>query len=273
MNKQKCIIEPKSEYKAGIIYFIFTIISIILTLRYFPYDRIASYSNILTEIIGMIQFPWRFLMFASLFGTLTICASVKMMPEKNQIKRNYFYVQSGVVIIIALLMSANYTYDSETEIYTKNDIDMNNVGNGEYLLADTNMEVIYDNRIICSDDVICSDMEFDSGIYTVSIQNNNMDKEEVLLPIFAYDNYKAFDSVGNIIECYKGQDNKLAIDVPQNFKGEVCIEYVVPFSWRISEVVSLITIVIFMGFVIVCRVKNNAKRNRFTKGETSIRAR
>lgn len=230
-------------YRIGVISFSFSFISILLTLRCFPYDRISSFSSIISKVVCMIQFPWRFLMFASLFGTFTICATFRIISKKECVKKWYFGFQGVLAIILLILVSARFSYDEANLAYTKNDVDMNNIGNAEYLLVGSDIDKITDKSVIATNGIENSELRFDKGIYSININNNSDSMGTVLLPIFNYDNYTAFDTNGNVIEHENGDNNQILLNVPAGFHGTILLKYSVPASWRLCEIISLVIII------------------------------
>lgn len=267
-NRQKWKLKQNGSFRIGLTCFAFTLISIFLTLKCFPYDRISSYSGFITKVICMIQFPWRFLMFASLFGTFTICSSLKMMPEKRELKKYYFITECSLAIILFILVSTSIPVNEKKEVLTKNDLSLESIGSGEYLLTGTDVDKTADKNIVGSEGLEYSKLQFNRGIYSIDIHNNSDSVGTVLLPIFDYDNYTAFDMDGNVIEHETGDNNRILLNIPSEFNGKIFLEYCIPVSWRVCEVISLVIIIGLLVLVIHGNGRlglATEKRNEFIK--------
>lgn len=244
-------------YKFIKLNFAFSIFSAVLSLNIFPYDRIASMSQRLRNIICMIQFPWRFLMFISLFASFVICGVIYIYKINNNKEiMHRVEIVFFVMIVVSYLISVSQ-YDNYMIIYTSNERDAESYGGNEYLLKDTDISNIEDTKIVAPM-VEVAEQFYEKGIYRYNIVNKNKDGEaEILFPIFDYDNYAVYDCNGNEILHTTGKNNRIQISVPANYSGFVEVRYEPPKEWRMAELISLVTIISYAGYVLWDKFNQN----------------
>ena len=87
--------------------------------------------------------------------------------------------------------------------------------------------------------------------------NNKADVQNFIdVPIHAYDNYHVYTNDGKELGVETGENNRIRVLIPGNYQGMIFIKYVVPVSWRLCEIISLVTMcIIVLGWV--CRGKIN----------------
>ena len=79
----------------------------------------------------------------------------------------------------------------------------------------------------------------------------------VTFPIMNYDNYIAYDkSSGEKMKITTGENNAIQVVVPANYEGTIVIKYQEPIIWRISEIISVLTV---LGMIVCFRRKKGDK--------------
>ena len=64
----------------------------------------------------------------------------------------------------------------------------------------------------------------------------------VEVPIFAYPYYQCKDmDTGEIYPITRGNNNKIRVDLPDNYSGNLRISFKEPWHWRMAEAVSVLT--------------------------------
>ena len=74
---------------------------------------------------------------------------------------------------------------------------------------------------------------------------------KVEVPLLYYPGYKAVDSNGNKLECLRGTNDVLSIVVPSGYSGTVKIRYKGLAFWKISDIISLISLLAIIAYVIL----------------------
>ena len=118
------------------------------------------------------------------------------------------------------------------------------VGGGEYLLCKTDINILNNlNGKIANKNLEEAYIISRNGT-NVRIFCKSTDLEgELIVPLFNYKGYEAVDSYGNTYELESSENGEMKIIIPENYLGEISINYRVPWYWRISEGVSALIIV------------------------------
>ena len=238
--------------------FFFSIIALFMSTVYFPYDVLQRSSAILRKVIENIQFPWRFLSIVALFLTLLacICYHILKKKEKHQIAAFFLITVLGMTFIsssylVDMIMEEGTSYKVYDAVYMHS----NAIGGAEYLYKGTDIEQL-DNRIsVIGSGIFVRDYQKTKNGEMLYVENQ-AESGSVCLPILYYPGYKAITDDGTLLECSFGGNNTLRITVPEQFAGNILIVYSGMWYWRISDLISLISIV-FMG--VCARVKKYKK--------------
>ena len=78
--------------------------------------------------------------------------------------------------------------------------------------------------------------------------NNSSDEGKILqLPLINYNGYIAYDVNSNEkLEIVNSENNTLNVKVPKHYSGTLKVEFSEPWYWRLSEIISLLTIIIYL---------------------------
>lgn len=252
-------IEKNSLFIAGIQCAILTMVCILLSLRFFPWDSIQGYSEPLARIFCMIQFPWRYLAPATVFATMaTVIGLVAVKESKG---RQTAYALCMAICIIAVITGGFYMniYTNGTDtISVFGDSDVNiEIGKDEYLLKDTvkgelnQREVSFDRNVI-----MVSDYQYENGVTTFGCKNTADVEKPVELPLLNYDNYYAYDvDTGEEIGIMNGTNNRVSLAVPAHFDSDIRVFYKIPVIWKVAYVISAVSVI----FVVAAAVRNRRK--------------
>lgn len=81
--------------------------------------------------------------------------------------------------------------------------------------------------------------------------------EKVIIPVFYYPGYKAYDSdTGEQFYIEAGANKKIMVNVPAGYNGKITVRYVEKGVWRLAEIVSLLTL---LALVITACINNRKK--------------
>jgi len=84
----------------------------------------------------------------------------------------------------------------------------------------------------------------------------------VVLPILNYRDYRAFAGDGEELEIVNNEKMQIRVQLPAGFHDEVEVGFVSPLYWRISEVISLCTVI---GLTVLGLWKCRGRRKRHEK--------
>lgn len=111
---------------------------------------------------------------------------------------------------------------------------------GEYLLADTDESLIWTDLSLSGENTQAEIISRKGTLTEVSCYAD--ENAWIELPVFAYKYYQCLDSE-TLESCpvTRGTNNKIHIDLPDNYQGILKIYFREPWYWRLAEIISLIT--------------------------------
>ncbi len=242
-------LEQDSHIRTGRILSVLAVISILFSLALFPWDSIAGINFVFGKLASVIQFPWRYLVLATVFCVFVTVIGIHILKKKE--KRLY---SMGFAALIGLLTLLNtgllYMQYADTSPTTRMFAAMDNwdsiiyIYGGEYLLEGTDtLQCV--TREISTDAGAVSVTDYDSenGFTSFVCVNQSSQEKQVTLPLFHYDNYRIYDrESGQKLEAVTGHNNRISVTVPGNYEGTVCLQYAIPLLWKIAYMVSLVTL-------------------------------
>lgn len=224
---------------------IFSIVSIVLTLKIFPWDYVQSKNRLLEAMVSVIQYPWRFLIFATLFGSVTVVSLfLFFVKSKKEV-----WILGGMVVLWSLLLSNTYNLEScvissgAIKLYD-NTQSVGYLSGAEYLIWEEGYWEKY--PILRQWDNAKSSENVDTWDYcigdlsaTMSVQNNS-DKEGYSdISLLLYKGYRAKSDSGELLNCSFGENNVIRVAIPAHFSGSIRVYFQSPIYWRVAEICSL----------------------------------
>ena len=244
--------------KLGNAVFGFSILVIWMATSYFPWKILERLGGIFIYVMYYIQFPWRFLGAAAVLISFTATA---LIYKIGSLRNNNIYYGLVISLVVLTYISGNYIMTDymtlkKMHIVQESDVDRYNIGAGEYLPegAVTN----YEGIIVADEKVTIVLMERDEMVYYVECMNLTRDEQKIQLPIINYKNYHAKDlETGEELAIEQGEECRIKITLPGGYCGKIAVEYSSPWYWRLSEMISGITIVgvLFVFLEGLCRKK------------------
>lgn len=257
--------EMGKERKKQRMLFVLTVLSLVFSMYFFPWDSIAGITegriDVISSIARMVQYPWRFLEITTALLSVSSIVILKWINDEYR-KTGFIWVWILVSGTILSLGSFYNPFINESK-WTRADNEYyieNSIGGEEYLPSDSGAvsELTHDVEIPESADAEVLSYEITSGERRLEISNRG-EETPILLPAFAYPGYFAEDmDTGQIMELSKGDRGRLSLDIPAGYAGKVRIHYEEPSSWRVFEIISLLSAVFFSAAGI--RYTKNSRR-------------
>jgi hypothetical protein len=259
INKYKWNINEDKRLKNGIYCIGFAITSVILSTRFFPWDGLEQISPLLSKILSMVQFPWRYLAVATIFAVITTLIGLNL--ARKHISETLMRTITVLLMVFTVLeIGLFYTNFADTateyKVYGGADVVQDTVS-GEYMLTGT-IEGFQGWRSVKADleNIGIAGYESDHGVITFICDNISDEEQLVQIPIMNYDNYHAYTSDGSELAIENGDNNRLGIMVPAGYNDTIKVQYEIPFAWTISKWISAITLV---GIIILVIMLNRRK--------------
>ncbi|WP_029233425.1 hypothetical protein [Butyrivibrio sp. VCB2006] len=199
-----------------------------------------------------IQFPWRYVGYSTVFLAILLGLLMEYAVEHGyDVVKLSAVVGIGIVIGLGSFVSnyseatrqVNYLDTSELTTHTGGSIPL--VGGAEYLLTGTDVDKL-DSKVIT--DVGTAMITSERGTDLV-LAVDMPQAGEIVIPRFAYPRYVAVDDNGNELDVYTGDNNRISIYVSGQYKGNITVKYRVRSLWRLSELISLVSLLGF-GFML-----------------------
>lgn len=236
----------------------FAIMNILFVSEYFPWGRFQEHLGIngLGYQIGTLQFSWRFLGIASVILVFAIVLTLNILEEnKFQCVRVI-----EISLIACVFVSTGYFYQKYTDYGWERSDNMKQPYSSPdnlYLLEGTDSSV-QDKSLsqIISGNVSLSENGINHGSYSVYVENSNT-SAVISLPVYAYRYYKVFDDNGSLLETTIAENKCISVEISPNYSGNIIVKFVPPISWRISEVISLLSVIVLIGVLINSKRKES----------------
>ena len=223
------------------------VISVIMSTSIFPYNHLEYYAHHIYRILQQIQYPWRFLSFASVFIFGLLIINVRAINERYGRKIMWLYL-AGILLVTCWQSTElmNRIVDENPAFDTYSIVNPYWTG-GEYLPSNTEVEQLGYTDVLTSDPAVtASNMVRDGVNVTIDVVNGTQEEGYVQLPLLCYPYYRTDDGEGHELETIPGDYRKLCFGVPAGYSGKVHTYFKEPVIWRLSEIISVITLVFFV---------------------------
>ncbi len=264
-----CLIK-KNDWKAGCereytvlnTTFWFGVIALVMSSNIFPWDLVERIP-VLGSALSKVQFPWRYLTIATVMAVFAGLMALYLIAAHTE-RRNYAVALAGVMVLMTLISEGGYVSDLLHDVEAENTISDHTISYTSDLLylPDTalNTQVYYQRLISCYGTSQILGVDENRGIKSYTVANTSEVEDVVELPIFMYEGYRARDiATGQTFEIYAGSNKYMAVKIPGNYNGTFEVKFVEPVLWRISEALSVLTLLTLIVLGILKR-KNEGNR-------------
>lgn len=161
------------------------------------------------------------------------------------------------IVLLAVLEEGLFYRDfmnqsgNET-VYSDNDVNDFEIGQGEYLLVDTMIMDLGTHRINTKQETVIQQFAEKNGEYYLKVKNETTSESYADIPVLGYDNYHAYDTKTNQEFEIRHVDTscRVRVMIPAGYRGKIEIRYQEPATWKICEVISITSVVIIMLSII-----------------------
>lgn len=224
------------------------LIALFLSSNLFPYSILIKYCPILAGILTKVQFPYRYLAMAVLFGSIFAMAFYDKFVKKC--KKEFVIAFTCAVLMVASSQSLNHVYallysGNIVNNYDDASLYSAEVIGAQYLYTDTDIDECEFERNVTGSNVDITGYKRSRNRFDVECVSRG-DEAKLLLPVFAYPGYIAMTEFGDELNVARGLNNRLTVDVPDNYMGTIMVRYKEPILWRGAELISLIGVVLLI---------------------------
>ena len=226
---------------------------------YFPWDSLAASSPLLNKLIISMEFPWRMLAPATVLLTFVSCYAFSILAA--DLKEYGSVILIGCVALL-FVNTGWYLYDlcftsDPYRVYDTYELNTMALYSNDYLPAGTNTDLIVEGKVLFENVSIDSYTKMGTKILchvTAEDKNGFID-----FPLNYYEDYhcSVLES-GEELKVSAGTNNMVRVSVPDGFSGSIEVSFKEPLFWRISEILSLLTLLGCIGIYGFCIFKEKS---------------
>lgn len=217
---------------------------------YFPWDLLATIPVIGSMVLNL-QFPWRIISVA--MSILVYMACLIFLKIKVNIPREKMrYLLAGIFLMTAL--QGMYHIDLSLrsgENYVKYDgrdilVDAKSAAAGEYMFEDSDKHLTKTDQDVSGQNVSVTNTEKMGNRIVVACKAEQ--DAYIEIPLFAYNYYRCIDmTTKEEYPVTSGQNEKIRVNLPAGYQGDLMVYFAEPWYWRVAEIVSIFT---FVGIIL-----------------------
>lgn len=221
----------------------------------FPWEAMMR-SSFFHDAAGLVQFPWRLLGPASAFLSMAVGLAGEQ-AKKMELGKG-MPVLFFLIFIVSLLnvwgcKNENYLYHGEAVLTTAAPYD--------YLFRFTDTEKLQDALPeIPEGGIELLSYEENYGNVKMEIAADAGSYVDTTLLFFT--GHKAFDGAGAELPCVFGENNRMRIQFPEDYTGEVTVRFTGLPLWRFFDFVSLANVLGWILFFVYSRVKKPLSKEK-----------
>ena len=225
----------------------FAVLATVLSMHVFPWDSFHNWlGRTVGKLIGLFQYPWRFLSLATALLCLAVVLAIQLLKEKNlRLAKGVALSLVGCTLLMTGVMQTQMlTGQQEVAYNTYRKMDPTpTTGVGEYLIDGTSAyETIWAQPKPGNDDLHLLSYEKRGGKAYLEVENDG-EAADISVPIFNYGHYHAVDeATGEEYPLGTGENARITLNIPAGYTGTIMIAYQAPAYWRGFELVSALAL-------------------------------
>ncbi len=249
--------KSKEKKRAIIQYLLLSFLAIFMSSIYFPYNYIHKFIPRIAGFIATVQFPYRYISISIVI--LSIASLFILSNLKNNVSQHIYYLVIAAAFIITLHQAFSVMYNSVysgsfSTFYDSISIDSNFLEGEEYLYEGTDKSVSERDHEITGNNSNVISYSNNANNYHIQVEALGNDSY-IEIPLYYYPGYIAKDLSNRKYEITRGNNNRIRVILPEAFNGELNVSYKGFFSWKIAEMISL------LSFLALCVFSYIRKKN------------
>ncbi|MBO4458927.1 MAG: hypothetical protein J5802_14570 [Butyrivibrio sp.] len=238
--------------------FVLSIIFVLLSTNSMFYYVLMQDAPVIYKLLANMQFPWHFLDVSC--GMMVFWFAITMGDVVNKFRKETAGFIAMALICFACVIQADTLLGDVVKeanpITMYDEVGVSDPFSAEFSISGSNTDItLVETDMVIREDVgATAEMTGKKGT-TVYAQVDNPTGEPVVTeaPLWAYRHYVA-KAGGKKLKVSMAASKKLAVEIPAGYSGEIKIFFREPFLWRLSELISLATVIFAL------RMRNLRKR-------------
>ncbi|MDR0839622.1 MAG: hypothetical protein LBN99_08315, partial [Oscillospiraceae bacterium] len=235
-------------------------VALFLASTLFPWTYISKIPG-LGRLLVSVQFPWRWFCIASVALVLTLTAAVSYIARGSQNRRRAILVACALVVMASASPYIDgYMQNSGQTAALANKLAplySGHLGGQEYLRQGTAKSALESRPPVVEPSgearVTRFSRDFTNAEFTYE---NAAPGDYAELPLYYYPGYAARDADGGALTVGAGENGVVRVDLPSG-GGSVSVSYREPLSYRVSEIISLLALIILTALYLRSKIKVN----------------
>ena len=238
----------------------------------FPWDALTSLSEPAAKVVSSLQFPWRFLSIASVLLTFTACFAISALSQIIK-RENFTAVLMGMFVLFAVNIGW-YFYDfsfnsAPYRVYDASELETMAMYSYEYLPAAVDPSLITANTTKTQNAQIIDSYQ-KHGTEIICHVATAATEGYIDFPLNYYRYYTCTETTTHErLQVSSGYNGMLRVTFPANFDGTIKIAFTEPWFWRMAEIVSLLTMLVCGGVILVVKsIRSDEKKAKKARETT-----
>lgn len=210
---------------------------------YFPWNLLSQIS-VVSIVVRFIQFPWRFLAFATpllVFGAAY--GFCKLSRENNVLVRIFVTTLS---LSFALYIIQTF---AENWIVVRNGESVNNYyRQQEYLLEETDPDKLINGKYKVSGEEVQLISHQKQGA-KIELEVRTGEEGYVEVPLLNYPGYVCKTQQSNKLKIENGENNVVRIMLPSNYTGTIYLKNAGLWYWNLASIISAVSLILLVGYL------------------------
>ena len=226
----------------GFYLFLLAVIMLFVSSKYFPWTFIESGHNALTALFCSIQFSWRYIGMASVLTVFLGAMLIREVMKKNRRAGLCLSALLAVLAVIPALVLECRACTENRHVSINSGSDIGIVGDELYYPVSWNREADYDRVPLAQGGALIEGFEISDYGWTVKASSGS-EEGSVIFPVVYYKGYNSVADNGQVLVTYQSEDGRVVTKLPAGFTGSFVMKFSVPAIWRVSEILSLLSVI------------------------------